>query len=178
VRLIVNGMDIFMLQGPGQTKARANLSMLQDDVQSTNEVCGRLATYIRFALTLPDDQLPLELPLLIYGQRMHQHPHGMRGLIEYLQKDDDGGVVVMPYGREPDGTPIVEPPVRPVPIFPPLAPPPLAPPTQPGQPDVPGGAPQADPNVLINSVMAALRAMTELNLQDDARSAAMAHVGC
>jgi len=169
VQLIINGMDIFMLQGTGQTKACANILMLQDDVQSTDEVCGRLATCINHALTSPDDQLLSEVPLLIHGQRMHQHPHGVRGLFECLQKDDDDGVAVMPCGRESDGTPIVEPPARPVPVFPPLAPP-----TQPGQPAVPGGAPQADPNALINGMMATLRAMTELNMQADARSAAMA----
>jgi len=51
---------------------------------------------------------------------------------------------------------------------------PIAPPTQAGQPAAPGGAPQVDPNVLINGMMAALQAMVELNLQADTHNATMA----
>jgi len=154
VRAIINGMDIFMLRGPGQAKMSANLAIMYDDVQTPHDACIQLAPYMNIALTLPDDELPLEVPLVFYSRRIHQHPHGMRGLFEYLQKDDDDGAVVIPYGCALDGTQIVKPSVRPMPVFPPLAP--LAPPAQPGQPVAPGAVPQPDPNVLLNSVMAAI----------------------
>jgi len=161
-----------MLRRPGLARANANLAMLEDAVQSTKEVCNRLAFYINHANTLPDDQLPLEVPLIFYGQQMHLHPHDILGSFEYVQKDDDTGVVVIPYGRELDGTPIVKPPATPATAFP------IVPPPQAGQPDVLGGAPggawQVDPSVLINGMLAALQAMADLNLQADARNAAMA----
>jgi len=153
-----------------------NLALLHDNMQTTQDVCARLAECMNFALDLPDDELPLEVPLVFYGQRMRQHPHGMRGSFNHLQKVGDNGTVVIQHGRQSDGTQIVDP--TPVPVFPPIAPPAQpgqpAPPAQPGQPVAPGVAPKFNPTAMLNSVVAAAQAMAQMNVHADARSAAMA----
>jgi len=131
----------------------ANLALLRNDTQTTQDVCVRLAGYMNFALDLPDDKLPLDVPLVFCGQRIRQHPYGMRGLFAYLRKVAGDGAVVIPYGRESDGTQIVKPAQVPVPAFPPIVPPAqLGPPT----PPAPGVAPQLDPIAMLNSVVAAV----------------------
>jgi len=87
VLTVINGMDIFMLRGLRLSMATsANLAIMHDDEQMTHEVCTRIADYMNLALSLPDDELPLEVPLVFYSQRIHQHQHRMRGAFEYLVK--------------------------------------------------------------------------------------------
>jgi len=101
----------------------------------------------------------------------------MRGSFEYLQKVAENGAVAIPYGHEFYGTQIVEPTAVPLPVFPPIVPP-----AYPGQPNPPPGivppgpgvVPQSDPMAMLNSVVAAVQAMAQINIQADARSAAMA----
>jgi len=87
----------------------ANLALLRDDTQTTWDVCVRLLGYVNLALTLSDDKLPLEVPLVFYSQRVHQHTYGMIGSFEFLREVADNGMdtVRIPYGRESNGTQIV-----------------------------------------------------------------------
>jgi len=156
----------------------ANLALLRDDTQTTQDVCVRLLGYVNFPRNLPDDELPLEVPLMFYSQCIRQHPYGMRGSFEYLQKVADNGAVAIPYGRDSDGMQIVEPTAVPVPVFPPIVPPAQpGPPTPPAPgiaPPGPGVAPQPNPIAMLNSVVATAQAMAQMKVQADARSAAMA----
>jgi len=44
--------------------------MLEEDVESSQDMCTRLISYLNHADILPPDQLPLEAPLVFYGERM------------------------------------------------------------------------------------------------------------
>jgi len=112
VRSILDSMDVYMLRGPGQsTEHLANLAVLLDDTQTTQGVCERLLGFVNHARTLSNDELPLEVPLVFFSGRIHQHPHGMIGSFEYLREVADDGTdrVRVPYGQESNRTPIVEP---------------------------------------------------------------------
>jgi len=140
-----------------------NLAELLDDAQTTQDVCVRLLGFVNRARTLSNDELPLEVPLVFFSGRAHQHPHGMVGSFEYLREVASDGTnrVRIPCGQESNGAQIVEPALTPAPAFPPLVPP-----AQPGPPNPPAAgntanaAPQQDPAALINDAMAAMQAMT------------------
>jgi len=95
----------------------------------------------------------------------------MAGTFEYLQEDAPDGTVRIPCGQTSNGTSIVEPAPMPTPVFPLLVPPA---PNPPAAGNNANAAPQQDPIALINSAMAAMQAMVQMNIQADARSAAIA----
>jgi len=56
-----------------------NCIVLEDAVESRQEVCTALIGYLNHADTLPPDQLPLEVPFSFTDNRMQVHPCGMAG---------------------------------------------------------------------------------------------------
>jgi len=125
-----------------------------------------------YAETLPPDPLPLGAPLLFYAERMQTHPHVVTGLFDYVKKVDDANAVVISYGLDANGVRIVDPAVMPPPVILPVSA------TSPG----PGSASSnvlapgtvQDPNVaLIQGVLAAIQAMTQVHMQSDLRNASM-----
>jgi len=96
-----------------------------------------------------------------------------------VKKVNDANAIEIPYGRDACGMRITDPVVIQPPILPPiLAAPPPVPPTAPGGAPpvvapVVGNAP--DPNAaLIQGMLAAIQAMTQMNIQSDLRNASMA----
>ena len=107
VRVIINGMSLFVLTVPGTKITSKNATTLEDHVASTQQMCRILGRHLAFANTLPPDRLPLRVPLLFYGERMHTHPHVIVGSFDYVKKVDDANVVVIPYGVDDRGAQIV-----------------------------------------------------------------------
>ena len=68
VRAIINGMSIFVLKVPNTQMTPGNVTMLEDYVASSQEVCRILIRHLTHANTLPPDQLPVEVPLLFYAK--------------------------------------------------------------------------------------------------------------
>jgi len=170
VRAIINGMSLFMLTAPTLVHAPGNFTMLGDYVQSSEEICTLLVRHLEYADTLPQDQLPLEVPLLFFGERMQMHQCGITGTFEYMKCVDDANTVMITYGLDANGVQIVDPVVMQPLVLPPVQS------VQVNKPPVPGGAPPValvpgnvqDPNaVLIQGVLAAIQAMTQVNLQSD-----------
>ena len=67
--------------------------------------------------TLAPEDLPLEVPLLFFGQRTHTHSHAVTGSFEYVREINDANAVVIPYGYDPDGVQIVDLVVVPPPVM-------------------------------------------------------------
>jgi len=169
VQAIINGMSMFVLTAPNTRIALGNVTMLEDHVRSSEEMCRILVGHLWYAETLSPDQLPLEVPIILHGKRMQTHPCTIAGSFAHVKKVNDANAIVIPYGRDANGVPIADPVVIQPPALPPI---PVAPP--PVQPPVPGGAPPAaapvvgnvpDPNAaLIQGVLAAIQAMTQMNI--------------
>jgi len=69
VRAIINhGMPLFVLTAPRTKMLPKNVTMLEDHVASTQQMCRILGRHLSFANVLPPDQLPLRVPLLFYGE--------------------------------------------------------------------------------------------------------------
>jgi len=68
VRAIINGMPLFVLTAPNTRMTSRNVTMLEDYVASSQEVCRILIRHLTHANTLPPDQLPVEAPLLFYAK--------------------------------------------------------------------------------------------------------------
>ena len=163
VRAIINGMSIFVLKVPNVRMRPGNVTMLEDYVASSQEVCLILARHLAYANMLPPDQLPLRVPLLLYAKRMQTHPFVAMGSFDYVKKVDDANVVVIPYGHDADGVQIVDPPV----IQPPVILSGLT------ASSAPSGAAQ-DPNMaLVRCPLAAMQAMIQVHMQSDLRNASM-----
>jgi len=111
VRTIINGMSLFVHTTPGTRMTSRNATMLGDHVGSTQQMCRTLGRHLAFANALPPDGLPLRVPLLFYGERMHTHPHAIVGSFDYVKKVDEANVVVISYRVDERGTQIVDPPV-------------------------------------------------------------------
>jgi len=143
VRAIINGMDVFVLTAPNTRITSNNLTVLEDDVQSSEELCDTLIGHLLHAETLPPDRLPLEVPVVLYAQRMQTHPYAITGSFAHVKKVDNTNAIEIPFGRDNNGAPITDPVIVQPPALPPiLAAPPQAP------PPVPGGAlPVAGPVV-------------------------------
>jgi len=165
-----------MLTAPTLVHAPGNLTVLEDCVQSSKETHTLLVGYLEYADTLPLDQLPLEAPLLFFGERIQVHQCGITGSFKYVKCVNDDNTVLIPYGFETNGVQIVDPVVLQPPVLP------LILFVQVNQPPVPGGAPPVapvpgnvqDPNVvLIQGMLAVTQAMTQVNLQSDMRNANM-----
>ena len=178
MRAIINGTSIFVLTAPNARVTLDNVTLLEDHVQSSKEMCCILVGHLLYAETLLPDQLPLEVPIMLHGKRMQTHPYTITGSFAYVKKVNDANAIVIPYGRDANGVPITDPVVIQPPALPPI---PVAPP--PVQPPVPGGAPPAAAPVvgnvpdlnaaLIQGVLAATQAMTQMNIESDSRNASM-----
>ena len=167
--MIINGMSFFMLSRPNVTLMSANLTLLENHVRSSEEICRLLALHLEYANKLAPEQLPLEVPLLPFDKRMHPHPYAVIGSVECVKKVDDANVIEIPYGHDDNGALITDPVV---------VQPPAVVPIPPVQGNGPPGAPVAgavqDPNaVLLQGVLAAIQAMTQINMQSDQRNASM-----
>jgi len=128
-----------MLTHPNTAHMQGYFTMLEDYVQSSEEICRLLVEHLIYADTLAPEDLPLEVPLLFFGERMHKHPHAVTGLFEYARKINDANEVVIPYGHDPIGVQIVDPVVVPPPVIMPV------PAAHANQPPVQGGAPPIAP---------------------------------
>jgi len=100
VQTIVNGMLLFMPTHPNTTRIPGNFTMLEDYVQSSEEICRLLVEHLVYADTLALEDLPLEVPLLFFGERMHTHPYHVTGSFEYVRKINDANAVVIPYTHD------------------------------------------------------------------------------
>jgi len=169
VQLIIDGMPFFMLSRPNATLISANLTLLEDHIRSTEEICGPLVHHLEYADTLALEQLPLEVPLLLFGERMQPHQYAVVGSFEYVKKVNDANVIEIPYGRDGNGVQIADPVVVQLPDIAPIPP---------VQGNGPPGAPVAgavqDPNtVLLQGVLTAIQEMVQMNMQSDQRNASM-----
>jgi len=159
VRTIIVGTLLLVHTTPGTRMTSRNATVLEDNVASTQQMCRILGRHLAFADTLPPDRLPLRVPLLFYGERMHTHT--LVGSFDYVKKVDEANVVVISYGVDEHGVQIVDPPAI---ILP--APTSSAPGT--------GTSPDQDQNgALLQGALAAMRTMTQVHVQSDQRNACM-----
>ena len=77
VRAIIDGMSLFMLTRLNATLIPGNLTMLEDHTQSSEEICRLPVQHLTCADMLAPEELPLEVPLLLFDKRMHTHPHAV-----------------------------------------------------------------------------------------------------
>jgi len=171
VRAIMNGMDVYMLTAPNTPITSDNLTMLEDDVRSSEELCNILVRHLLYAETLPLHQLPWAVPIVLHAGWMQTHPYAITGSFGHVKKIYGTNTIVIPCGRDHSGAPITDPVVIQPPVLPPI---PVAP---------TGGAPPAagpvvgngpDPNAaLIQGVLAAIQAMTQMNFESNTRNASM-----
>jgi len=145
VRTIIDAMSLFVHTTPGTRMTSRNSTMLGDHVGSTQQMCCILGRHLAFANTLPQDQLPLRVPLLFSSERMHTHPHAIVRSFDYVKKVDEANVVVIQYGVDEEGAQIVDPPV-------------IVLPASPSNSAGTGNSPNSDPNgALLQGVLAAMR---------------------
>jgi len=168
VRVIVDGMPLFVLTVPGATVVEKNATMLEDDVASTQKMCRVLDRHLAFANTLPPDQLPLRVPLLFCGERMLAHPCHAPGSFDHVKKVDDVNAVVIPHGTDDNGKQIVDPPtMQSAAILP-------APASALGSTPGAGTGSGPDQNAaLLRGVLVAMQVMTQVHLQSDQCNASM-----
>jgi len=159
-----------MLQGPtlqqtGQAAA-GNYIMLEDTVGSAPETCAALISNFNHASTSPREDLPLEVPFMLNGDKALVHQCGIAGFFKCVKIVDSNNAVATPCGANDTGAQITDPPVM-QPIQTPVTPP--APANSPaGAPAAPGAAPGQDPNViLLQGVLAVINMMTQVNAQLD-----------
>ena len=125
VQAIVNGMDVFVLTAPNAPIISNNLTMLEDDVRSSEELCNMLVGHLLYAETLPPNRLPWEVPIVLCAGRMKTHPYTITGSFGHVKKVDDTNTIEIPYGRDNRGALITDPVVIQPPVLPPI---PAAPP--------------------------------------------------
>jgi len=65
VRAIINSMDVYVLTAPNTPIILDNLTMLEDDVQSSKELCNTLIGHLLYVETLPPHRLPWEVPIVL-----------------------------------------------------------------------------------------------------------------
>ena len=171
-------MDVFVLAAPNTRITSANLTMLEDDVQSSEELCNTLIGHLLHAETLSLDRLPLEVPIVLYAPQMQTHPCAITGLFGCMKKVDDTNAIEIPCGQDNNGALITDPVITQPPVLPPiLAAPPQAPPRVPGG-VLPAAGPVVDnvpdPNAaLIQGVLTAMQTMTQMNSESNLRNASM-----
>jgi len=164
-------MDVYVLTAPNTPIASYNLSGLEDDVRLSQLLCNVLVGHLMHAETLPPHLLPWEMPIVLFAGQMRTHPYAITGLFGHVKKICGTNTIVIPYGRDINGAPITDPVV----VQPPVPPPIPAVPTE-GAP--PAAGPVAgnglDPNAaLIQGVLTAIQAMTQMNLEQNTRNASM-----
>jgi len=102
---------------------------------------------------------------------MRTHPYAITGSFGHVKKIYGANMIVIPYGRDHSGAPITDPVVIQPPVLPlvPAALPGGVPPTA---GPVAGNGP--DPNAaLIQGVLTAMQAMTQMNFESNSRNASM-----
>jgi len=152
----MDGMQLHMLRGPTSQRSGPNLGvnylLLKDAVESTQEVCNALVVYLNHAATLSLDELPLEVPFVLTGDRMRLHSCGIAGSFECVKCVDANDVVLIPYGVDDTGAQIMKPPPLPpvplIPINPALQPNAGGSPNAPNVSRAPGAAPGQDLNTI------------------------------
>ena len=168
VQAIIDNMPLFVLTAPNTKMEADSSTLLGDNPESTQAMCRMLGRHLALANTLPPERLPLRVPLMFFGVPMHAHPYAMPGSFDYVKKVDDAGVVVIPYGNDDNGNPIIDPPVIQAPAVLPV--PTAAPGSTPGV----GTSAGADPNAaLMQGVLAAMQLITQVHVQSDQRNASM-----
>jgi len=165
VRMIIDGMTIFAHTTPGMRMTSMNSTMLRDDTESTQQMCRILGHHLAFANTLPRDRLPLRVPLQFYSERMHTHPHGIIGSFDFVKKVNETNAVLIPYGVDDRGIQIVEPPAI-------VMPAPLPAPTS-NVASTGAGTGGVSNEEVLQAVLAAMRTMTQVQVQSDQRNACM-----
>ena len=80
VQAIINGMDVFVLTAPNTPIISDNLTMLEDDERSSEELCNILIGHLLHADSLPPNRLPWEVSIVLYAGRMQTHPYAITGL--------------------------------------------------------------------------------------------------
>ena len=70
--------------------------MLEDHTRSSEEICRLLVQHLEFTDTLVPEELPLEVPLLPFGKRMHTHPYAVTGSFKYIKKVNDANAIEIP----------------------------------------------------------------------------------
>jgi len=146
--------------------------MLGDYVASSQEMCRMLVQHLTCADTLPPDQLLLEVPLLFYAERMQTHPYVVTGSFDYVKKVNNANAVVIPYGHDANGVPIVDPAVIQPPVILPVSATSPVPGNTPS--NVPASGNAQDPNAaLVQGALAAMQAMMQVHIQSDLRNASM-----
>jgi len=172
VRAIINSMSIFVLKVPNRRMTPGNVTMLEDYVASSQELCRILSRHLVYANTLPPDQLLFRVPLLLYAKRMQTHPYVVMGSFDYVKKVNDANVVVIPYGHDANGVLLVDPVVIQTPVILPVL---TASPAPGGaSSNAPTSGTPQDPNTaLVQGVLAAIQAMTQVHIQSDLRNASM-----
>ena len=82
-------MSLFMLKAPTLVQtgqhASGNFTMLEDYVESSEEICNQLITHLEYTDALPSDQLPLEVPLMFHGKRMWVYQCSVMGSFECMK---------------------------------------------------------------------------------------------
>jgi len=168
VRVIIDGMPLFVLTVPGANMVAKNATMLEDNVASTQKMCRMLGRHLAFANTLPPDRLPLRAPLLFCSECMLTHPFHAPGSFDYVKKVNDANAVVTPCGTDDNGNQIVDQPETQTPTVLPV--PAAALGSAPGT----GTGSGPDQNaVLLQGALAAMQMMTQVHLQSDQRNASM-----
>jgi len=165
VRTIINAMMVFMHTTPGARMNSRNSTMLRDNTESTQQMCCILGRHLAFANTLPQDRLPLRVPIHLHGKHMRTHPHVIVGSFDYVKKVNEANAVVIQYGVDDSGVQIVEPPAI-------VMPAPLPAPTS----NVAGagaGTGSVSNGELLQAVLAAMQTMTQVHVQSDQRNACM-----
>jgi len=103
---------------------------------------------------------------------MQTHPYVVMGSFHYVKKVNDANVVVIPYGHDANGVPIVDPAVIQTPVILPVS---TALPAPGGiSSNAPTSGTAQDPNAaLVQGVLAVIQAMTQVHIQPDLRNASM-----
>ena len=166
IRQVLEGLDTFMLRGPTLPADRGNsFTMLENCPESTAEVCEIVAKFITHAMTAPDVQYPILIPVELVGVHVRRHANGIVGSFEYLQCfARDGTTMIVPYGNDANGRPITDPP--PIPR--------VTIPAVPANPTSATGAAGLDPTAMMHSMILAVQAMAQAGIQADERNAQMA----
>jgi len=160
-----------VLTAPNMPITLDNLTGLEDDVRLSQLLRNAIVGHRMHAETLPPHPLPWEVPVVLHAGRMRTHPYAITGSFGHVKKMYGTNTIVIPHGRDINGVPITDPVV----VQPPVPPPIPAVPT--------GGAPPAaglvarngpDPNAaLIQGVLTAIQAMTQMNLEQNESNASM-----
>jgi len=164
-------MDVHVLTAPNAPIISDNLTMLDDDARSSQALCDVLINHLLYAESLPPHLLPWEVPIVLHAGRMHTHPYAITGSFGHVKKICGTNTIVIPCGRNINGVPITDPVVTQPPV-----PPPIPAATMGGTPSsagpVAGNGP--DPNAaLIQGVLTAIQAMTQMNLEQNTRNASV-----